>query len=93
MPAEHARFVVEKGSITIDGISLTVNTVTGSLFTVNVIPHTASVTTLPGRRPGDEVNIETDILAKYVARLMNSGQGEIREGGLSFETLARNGFL
>jgi riboflavin synthase len=93
LPVEHARHVVPKGSITIDGISLTVNEVKGPLCTVNVIPHTVSVTTLQGKRPGDEVNVETDILAKYVEKLLQGGQRSAEEDGLSLETLARNGFL
>jgi riboflavin synthase len=93
LPPQHARLVVPKGSITVDGISLTVNDVKGPLCTVNVIPHTASATTLQGRRHGDEVNIETDILAKYVEKLLQGGQTGMAEGGLTLETLARNGFL
>lgn len=93
LPPDHARHVVAKGSVTIDGISLTVNDVRGTLFSVNVIPHTAAVTTLRGRRPGDEVNIETDILAKYVERLLHRGETAAEGEGLTLETLARNGFL
>jgi riboflavin synthase len=93
LPPDQARHMVAKGSVTIDGISLTVNEVRGALFSVNVIPHTAAVTTLQGRRPGDEVNIETDILAKYVERLLQGGKGAPEGEGLTLETLARNGFL
>lgn len=93
LPTGHAAYVVEKGSITVDGISLTVNSVRGSLCSVNVIPHTASASTLEGRRPGDEVNIETDILAKYVEKLLQRGRGGKDDGGVTVETLARNGFL
>ena len=64
------RYVVEKGSIAVDGVSLTVAGVGDDHFSVAVIPHTARVTTLGGRRPGDRVNLEFDILAKYVERLL-----------------------
>ena len=91
LPAEHVRYVVAKGSVAIDGISLTVNEVTGDVFSVNVIPHTASRTTLEKRRPGDVVNIETDILGKYVERLLTAGRET--SGGVTLELLAKNGFL
>ena len=64
------RYVVEKGSITVDGVSLTVVSVTDEEFSVAVIPHTTEVTTLGVRRPGDAVNLEVDIVAKYVERLV-----------------------
>ena len=65
------RYMVEKGSITIDGVSLTVASVTDASFTVALIPHTLEVTTLGLRTPGDQVNLEVDVLAKYVERLMS----------------------
>ena len=65
------RYIVEKGSITIDGISLTVAKLTDSSFAVSVIPHTGEETTLLNRNPGDIVNLENDIVGKYVERLMN----------------------
>jgi riboflavin synthase len=68
-PAELARFVAEKGSVALDGTSLTVNRVEGRRFDVMVIPHTLAVTTWGERRAGDEVNLEVDTLARYVARL------------------------
>ena len=89
LPPAFTRYIVDKGSITIDGISLTVNSVTGDGFSVNVIPHTAAKTTLHLRRPGDSVNIETDILAKYVERLL----GKAPMSGLTAEILAKNGFM
>jgi riboflavin synthase len=61
---------VEKGSVAVDGVSLTVAGVGADHFSVAVIPHTARVTTLGGRQPGDRVNLEFDILAKYVERLL-----------------------
>lgn len=92
MPEEYARYVVEKGSIAIDGISLTVNSVTSDRFSVNVIPHTTVSTTLQYRRAGDEVNIETDILGKYVERLLSFGK-EAAPAGLTLGKLAENGFV
>lgn len=70
MPGELLRYVVEKGSITVDGVSLTVVDVLEDGFTVAVIPHTAEVTTLGVRRPGDGVNLEVDVMAKYAERLL-----------------------
>jgi riboflavin synthase len=69
-PAELAKFVASKGSVALDGVSLTVNEVEGARFGVNVIPHTAEVTTLGGKQPGDRVNLEIDMLARYVQRLL-----------------------
>jgi riboflavin synthase len=66
---ELARFIAVKGSVAVDGVSLTVNEVTDDTFGVNVIPHTASVTSFGLLRPGDAVNLEIDMLARYVARL------------------------
>jgi len=68
-PAELAKFVASKGSVALDGVSLTVNEVEGAVFGVNIIPHTAEVTTLGGKQPGDRVNLEIDMLARYVQRL------------------------
>lgn len=73
--ADVSRYLVEKGSVTIDGISLTVNRCVKNLFYVNIIPQTAQETTLPSRKPGDQVNIETDILGKYVEKLLHAPQG------------------
>jgi riboflavin synthase len=69
-PTEVARFVAAKGSIAIDGTSLTVNEVDGNRFGVNVISHTQAVTTLGQARVGQRVNLEVDMLARYVARLL-----------------------
>ncbi|MBB4422750.1 riboflavin synthase [Bradyrhizobium sp. CIR48] len=66
---ELARFIATKGSITLDGVSLTVNTVKDVTFSVLIIPHTLSVTTIGGWKAGDEVNIEVDLMARYAARL------------------------
>lgn len=77
-PAALARYIAAKGSICIDGISLTVNTVSGSLFEVNVIPHTRERTTLGQYQPGQRVNLEVDLLARYLERLMQNPAGETR---------------
>lgn len=90
LPAESSRYLVAKGSVCINGISLTVNTVTKDRFTVNIIPHTLSQTTLHSLKPGDQVNIETDIIGKYVERLTQPWKGG---SGLTMKSLAENGFL
>jgi len=69
LPAEIAHLVAEKGSVTLDGVSLTVNGVSGETFTVAIIPHTAAVTTFRNRKTGDKVNVEADVFARYSARL------------------------
>lgn len=88
---ELTRYLVEKGSVAVDGISLTVNEVEGDTFGVAVIPHSLASTTLKDLRPGDRVNIETDLIAKYVERLIEGG----RSGGgpLDLQFLAKHGFL
>jgi riboflavin synthase len=70
MPRDLLRYVVEKGSIAVDGVSLTIADLLDDGFTVAVIPHTAEVTNLGRRRPGDRVNLEVDVLAKYVERVL-----------------------
>ena len=90
IPRKYAPYLIEKGSVAIDGISLTVNSVGPEDFTVNIIPHTASLTTLQDIRAGDEVNIETDIIGKYVGRMLATRQeGE----GITLDLLAKNGFI
>lgn len=69
-PADLAKYIARKGSITIDGISLTVNEVEGRVFGVNIIPHTLSHTTLGDLQPGDAVNLEVDLVARYLERLL-----------------------
>jgi riboflavin synthase len=72
-PAPLARFIAPKGSVTLDGVSLTVNDVDGDTFTVLIIPHTLKVTTLGALAAGDEVNLEVDLMARYAARLLVPG--------------------
>ncbi len=73
LPEDLARYVVSKGSITIDGTSLTVMAVTDATFSVGLIPHTMAVTTHGGRAVGDRVNLEVDVIAKYVERMLSAG--------------------
>jgi len=73
MPKEISRYVAQKGSICIDGISLTVNAVDDTSFTVNIVPHTLEMTTLGDRKVGDAVNLEVDVIARYLERLMLGG--------------------
>jgi riboflavin synthase len=75
MPRELAPYLVDKGSITVDGISLTVAALSPEGFEVAVIPHTLAVTTLGTKQPGDSVNLEVDIVAKYVERLLGRAEG------------------
>ncbi|MEU2771826.1 riboflavin synthase [Streptomyces sp. NPDC007162] len=75
LPAHLARYVVEKGSITVDGISLTVVEAGQDYFTVSLIPTTLDLTTLGHKQPGDPVNLEVDVVAKYVERLLANTQG------------------
>jgi riboflavin synthase len=89
MPAPLAPLVIEKGSIAVDGVSLTVNAVSEQAFTVNIIPYTAKDTTLSGLKVGDRVNLETDIIGKYVARLLAP---HLAKSGLTKEFLERHGF-
>jgi riboflavin synthase len=86
-PAPLLRYVVEKGSITVDGVSLTVVDALEDGFTVAVIPHTAAVTTLGRRSPGDSVNLEVDVVAKYVERLLG-GYGPTGSEGTGRRTEA-----
>ncbi|MFR7985588.1 MAG: riboflavin synthase [Clostridia bacterium] len=86
------RYIAEKGSIAIDGISLTVAEVTENGFRVSIIPHTGEETTLLARRTGDIVNLETDIIAKYVERLMLPQEPEEKKSGIDLEFLRENGF-
>ena len=91
LPESLAPLVVEKGSIAVDGVSLTVNAVRDGAFVVNIIPYTARDTTLGGLKIGHRVNLETDIIGKYVARLL--GAYLPAKSGLTEELLARHGFL
>lgn len=86
-----ARQIVAKGSVAVDGISLTVNEALDDRFSVMIIPHTLEQTTLSGLQVGDRVNIETDLIGKYVARLL--GAGDTVPRGITLDLLAKSGFL
>ena len=88
VPAGLARYVAAKGSVAVDGVSLTVNAVRGAEFTVNVIPHTLDVTVIGEYRRGTAVNIEVDMLARYLERLL----GEPAETGIDREYLRKHGY-
>ncbi|MBZ0252272.1 MAG: riboflavin synthase, partial [Candidatus Methylomirabilis sp.] len=88
-PKELSRYMIEKGSVAVDGISLTIASLRGAAFEVAVIPHTWEMTTLSRRPKGAEVNLEVDLLAKYVERLLQGGK---EEGGVSLEFLRKHGY-
>lgn len=90
---ELLKYVIKKGSIAIDGISLTVTKVTGTSFSVSLIPHTAKETTLGFKDIGDVVNLETDIIGKYVERMLNLGGKESVQSDLNKNMLLENGFI
>jgi riboflavin synthase len=87
VPAELARYVARKGSICVDGVSLTINEVSGNSFGLNIIPHTAEVTTMGTYEVGTAVNIEVDLLARYIERMLGSDAG-----GLSIDFLREHGY-
>jgi riboflavin synthase len=90
-PAELAKYIAHKGSICVDGISLTVNAVRGADFELNIIPHTAQVTTIGHYRPGSRVNLEVDVIARYLERLLQGDQAAVA-GGITQGFLAEHGF-
>ena len=93
-PPEILRYVVEKGSIAIDGISLTVAKLTATDFSVSIIPHTGEETTLLSRKPGEIVNLENDVVGKYVERLLSfkNAEPEPKKSSLTMEFLREHGF-
>ena len=95
VPAGFGRYIIEKGSICIDGISLTVNHCDDKTFSVAIIPHTLTVTTLGGRKQGDTVNIEVDLIGKYVEKLLaaKGADGSAEKTGINPAFLAEHGFL
>lgn len=86
------KYIVEKGSVAIDGISLTVAGVTDSSFSVSIIPHTAAETILSEKKCGDKVNLENDIIGKYVEKLMSYNKPEKLQSRITADFLAKNGF-
>jgi riboflavin synthase len=87
-----AKYIAAKGSICVDGVSLTVNVVTGASFEVNLVPHTLRETTLGSFVAGGRVNVEVDMMARYAERLL-LGDQSARSEGLSREVLVRSGFI
>ena len=87
IPIEYARYVAKKGSVCIDGVSLTVNEVSGNTFELNIIPHTADVTIIDDYAAGTVVNVEVDLLARYLERLLDK-DGD----GISFDFLKAHGY-
>lgn len=91
-PKELAKYIAHKGSITVDGISLTVNKVEGQEFELNIVPHTLQETIMGSYQSGTKVNLEVDVLARYLERLM-LGDKAAEAGGITMEFLAKNGFV
>lgn len=92
-PDNLAKYIAEKGSICIDGISLTVNAVDGALFSVNIVPHTLQETTLGEIAAGAQVNLEVDLLARYLERLLQGDAAARSKGGVTEELLRNSGFI
>jgi riboflavin synthase len=90
-PEPLAKYIAEKGSICVDGISLTVNGVAGSRFDLNIVPHTLDVTTMGDLQTGDRVNLEVDVVARYLERLMQ-GDKAVHSGGITVGFLKEHGF-
>jgi riboflavin synthase len=93
VPDELAKYIAEKGSITINGISLTVNTVNGAVFSVNIVPHTLKETTLADIKVGDKVNLEVDLLARYLERLLLGDKAAKPESTITEALLRDSGFI
>ena len=92
-PNQLAKYIAQKGSICINGISLTVNEVSGATFSVNIVPHTLAETTLGTATTGTFVNLEVDMLARYMERLMQGETAAVDHGGVTIDLLQKSGFL
>lgn len=92
-PDSLAKYIAEKGSICVDGISLTVNGVRGAIFDLSIVPHTLAETTMNEFAVGRQVNLEVDIIARYLERLLLGDKAADPKAGISREFLAQNGFL
>lgn len=92
-PDELARYIAHKGSITVDGTSLTVNRVDGADFELNIVPHTLKCTIMDGYRPGTRVNLEVDLLARYLERLLLGERAAQAGRGITADFLAEHGFI
>ena len=93
-PKSLAKYIAHKGSITIDGTSLTINKVDGAEFELNIVPHTLKQTIMGGYQAGSQINLEVDVLARYLERLMLGDKAAESEGqsGITLEFLTQNGF-
>jgi len=92
MPKDLAHYIAEKGSITVDGISLTVNELSASAFRLTIVPHTARETTLMNLKAGSQVHLEVDLIARYLERLLQGREGAGRKG-VTMDLLQQRGFL
>lgn len=92
-PAPLARYIAEKGSVCVDGVSLTVNAVHGAVFDLNIVPHTLAETTIGDYQAGRSVNLEVDLIARYLERLLLGEDAAKPSGALTREFLARHGFV
>ena len=92
-PAELSRYIAHKGSITVDGVSLTVNCVAGAEFELNIVPHTMASTIMSDYRVGTKVNLEVDLLARYIERLLSSSAGDSADSALTESFLAEHGYM
>jgi riboflavin synthase len=96
MPSDLAPYIAEKGSITIDGTSLTVNSVTDNKFRLTIVPHTTAQTIIAHYKVGTKVNLEVDLIARYIERLLtkkDASTGDNYSGGVTHDLLARSGFM
>lgn len=97
VPPELGRYMIKKGSVAVDGVSLTINDCDTDHFQVSIIPHTAQITTVGLKNVGDAVNVETDIIGKYIERFVTAnlkpGETPASQTGVDLELLARTGFL
>ena len=91
-PKELAKYIAQKGSICLDGISLTVNSINGALFELNIVPHTLAVTSVGSYQAGQRVNLEVDLLARYIERLMLGDKAANPSQGITEAFLTENGF-
>lgn len=94
MPDEVAPYIAEKGSVTIDGVSLTVNSLSDDKFRLTIVPHTANETIIAGYQAGTKINLEVDVMARYIERLlMKKSDESSTPSGVTHDLLARSGFL
>ena len=96
MPSDLAPYIAEKGSITIDGTSLTVNSITADKFRITIVPHTTEQTIIAHYQVGTQVNLEVDLIARYIERLLTRQEHsspESKSSGVTHELLARSGYI